>query len=557
MCVLAYAPWGAEGIIIRVETDIRRGIPGIDITGLAQGAVREARERIRVSFRNSGFDFPHDRVLINLAPAGVRKEGASLDLPIAVSVMAAAGIVPVPDDIMVLGELELSGRLRPVRGALAAIAAGLKAGIQEFIIPLENLNEAAVLKRGTAANGFGVDSQRGTSVSGLDAGVQGLRFFAAATLGEVVHSLHVRAETGELPRIDFAAPFSSGGEAGRSSWAGDFSEVKGQVAYKRVLEIAAAGGHNLLVFGPPGSGKTMLARRFSSILPPLAPNEAVEVTRLHSLAGQITNPYSADGLVKEPPFRSPHHSASVEGILGGGRNVRPGEITLAHFGTLFLDEAPEFRKPVLQSLREPLEDRVVTIVRAEGPLRLPADFQLILAANGCPCGRLGAPSGMPAGDGSGCFCASDDINRYWRKLGGSLLDRIDLRIPVRSPGVLTPNGDGGEKSELIMTRVAEAVKIQRERFKDTENSEFPTRRNSNMSPGQINKFCVLAKRAEEVFVLAAARLSLSGRACHSILKVARTIADLEKSELIETNHVLEAIQYRRFGDDPYDILAQP
>ena len=304
MCVLAYAPLGADGVIIRVEADIRRGIPGIDITGLAEGAVREARERVRASFRNSGFEFPLDRILINLAPAGVRKEGAALDLPIAISVMAAAATVPAPENIMVLGELELSGRVRPVRGVLAALAAGLKAGICEFIVPFENANEAAILR--------------------------GLRFFPAATLAEVVHALRVRAKTGELPYVDPAGSDSAGGESNYPAGAGDFSEVKGQDSYKRALEIAAAGGHNLLVFGPPGSGKTILTRRFPSILPPLTTDEAVEVTRLHSLAGQSISQHLG-GLIKEPPFRSPHHSASVEGILGGGRNVRPGEISLAHF----------------------------------------------------------------------------------------------------------------------------------------------------------------------------------------------------------------------------------
>ncbi|MCL2382467.1 MAG: YifB family Mg chelatase-like AAA ATPase [Treponema sp.] len=533
MNVLAYAPLGADGIIIRVEADIRRGIPGIDITGLAEGAVREARERVRASFRNSSLEFPPDRILINLAPAGVRKEGAALDLPIAISVMAAAGMVSIPNNLMVLGELELSGRLRPVRGVLAAIAAGHREGIGEFIVPLENLNEAAVLC-GPA---------------------HGIRFFAAATLAEAVHALQVRAETGELPENRTAWEPAPDGEAQNTFDAGDFSDVRCQRRYKRALEIAAAGGHNLLVFGPPGSGKTMLARRVPSIIPPLEPEEAVEVTRLYSLAGQI----KTGGLITQPPFRSPHHSASAEGVLGGGRAVRPGEITLAHFGTLFLDEAPEFRAPVLQSLREPLQDNCITIVRADGPLKLPADFQLILAANGCPCGRLGAVSRSTGGSPqpihaeaacSTCFCGPDEVRRYWRRLGSALLDRVELRVPAGAPGVLVPGGEREERSASIARRVLSAVEIQRERFKGSG-----IRRNSRMLPSQIENFCRLTDKASSAFALAAAKLGLSGRACHAILKTARTIADLEGKDSLDTVHILEAVQHRRFGDDPYDIIA--
>jgi magnesium chelatase family protein len=539
MHVMAYAPYGADGIIIRVEADIRRGIPGIDITGLAEGAVREARERVRAAFRNSGYSFPPDRILINLAPAGVRKEGASLDLPIALSVMAAAGMVPAPDELMVLGELELSGRLRPVRGVLAATAAGIRAGIRDFIVPAENAREAAILAGG--------------------------RYTAAATLAEAVHALFVRAETGSLPGTEPGAP--APGEPARSAApgvpaslsAGDFSQVRGQGRYKRALEIAAAGGHNLLVFGPPGAGKTMLARRLPSVMPPLETWEAVEVTRLHSLAGQIrAEPPAGDCLIAHPPFRSPHHSASAQGLLGGGKTVRPGEISLAHFGVLFLDEAPEFRVNVLQALREPLEDRVITIARAEGPVRLPAEFQLLLAANPCPCGRLGAGSAPgkdgsgkgPYGGGGGCFCTAEEIHRYWRKLGAALLDRVELRVAVKSPRMDGAGRGTEEASAAVRRRVIRAAEIQRERFRGT-----PVRRNARMGTDMIDRYCPLSPEAERAFHGAAEKLGFSGRAFHGVLRTARTIADLEGRDTILPVHVLEAVQHRRLGDDPYEILA--
>jgi magnesium chelatase family protein len=517
MFVYSYIRYGFDGILVRIEADLSRGIPGVDITGLASGAVREARERVRSAFRHSEFRFPLERVLINLAPAEIKKEDAALDLPIALSMLAASGQIPSACNVMALGELELSGRLRPVRGVLAAAARALSEGIDSLVVPQENVREAAILMPGRAAG--------------------------AATLKEAAALFAYREQHGCFPAA--AAGQTGGAPKARAAFGGDFSEIRGQGRYKRVLEIAAAGGHNVLVFGPPGAGKTMLARRWTTVFPDLAPDDAVTVTRLYSLAGILCgdDPETPNGMITRPPLRAPHHTASAEGILGGGKHLHPGEASLAHAGALFLDEAPQFHRNVLQALREPLEEKRIRISRAGGQVELPADFQLLLAANPCPCGKLGAA----AGD---CFCSGEEIARYWRKFGGALLDRVELRVAVSAPDIDTLSaGPAGESSAVIRGRVEQALAAAGQRF-----ARSRIRRNAAMPPSFIDTYCATDAGARKALKAAVEKLGVSGRAYHGILRVARTIADLEGKDGIGAEHVLEAVQHRRHGDDPYDVF---
>lgn len=508
MNILGFSPLGYEGVTVFVEVDIRTGIPGTEIVGLPDGAVRESRERVRIAVRNSGFRYPSDRVLINLAPADVRKEGASFDLSIALAILAFSGqIQPMPEaDLVVLGELLLSGSVRPVKGVLAAVAGGLSRGVNSFLVPKDNLEEALALGAG--------------------------KVYGISSLNEAVAAVKALGH-GMGPYLDYPP---SAAEKVLEEEEGDLSDIKGQEYAKRGLEVAAAGMHNLLLFGPPGSGKTLMARRFATILPDLAKDESLAVTRIFSLAGMLS---PGEGIITRPRLRSPHHSSSAEGIIGGGKIPRPGEVSLAHFGVLLLDEAPEFGKPILQALREPLERSRVDLARAEASSWFPADFQLILTANPCPCGNLGKEDGA-------CLCSREEILRYWRKLGWALLDRIDIRIPIRPVRAEEILGSPPEGSAPARERVRTALKIQRERY-----SGYSFSRNSRIPPGYINRFCPLSGPEREVFLKALSALSLSSRASHSVLKVARTIADLEGSADILRVHLLEALQHRRYGDGDF------
>lgn len=582
MQIYSFSPFGYEGSLVSVEVDLRRGIPAVDIVGLADGAVKESRERMRSAIRNCGFDFPPERVLISLAPADLRKEGAGFDLAVALAVLyekdctAGQGDGLLEGKLLVMGELELNGRVRPVKGIHAAASTAREGGICRCIVPEENADEAREIEgMEVCGASFLLEAYAALTDSarfhGKTAGPDGSGIVGAAGAASAGNA----GGTGSGGAAGHAAD-GTGGTTGGTTGPGaagaaascvdiggvlfppveagyEFSDIRGQDFFVRGLQLAAAGGHNVLAFGPPGCGKTLALQKFPALLPLLSTEEAQPVTRIYSLAGLLPRDSS---LIRTAPFRQPHQTASIEGMCGGGPRCTPGEISLAHNGVLFLDEAAEFKTSVLQMLRVPLESGLVTLSRAGRSTVFPASFQLLLATNPCPCGNFGSQDRI-------CLCSAHAVSQYWKKFSAPLLDRIDIRVQVQKqaggaisggPGSEGNTGSAGSEGDprtgaisggrkplttaALREGIARAVLIQRER---------QGKKNAKLTPSEIPSYCPMEDEAEALLAAAGSRLSFSPRSIASCIKLARTVADMKSEERITAESMKTALSYRQAG----------